>query len=277
MIKEFAEKHNLLWGITTKEKYETHTKLNDRYAYAKSIITFAMPIKRGSGMVASYALETDYHIVLKKLLEELAIHMELEHYDICVDNSPISDKLCAVTSGIGFIGKNSLVISEIGSYIMLGEIITELEIEPTLEASGTCGSCTKCAEACPSGAIGNIYESCIAGWLQRKIPLEDWQYELFDTIYGCDICQDVCPYNKKVEKGTSFRYENIDIFDIMKCSKKEFYKYNEYAFYWLGHNVMKRNIIVYAKNKGINIDHLLQYVHSKEEYMTKAIEYYWRR
>ncbi len=274
---ELANQQGLLLGVTSKEKYEKYTELNEMYKYAKSIITFAMPIERGNGIMASYALSKDYHLVLKEKLSYIASILNLKRFDICVDTEPISDKLCALTSGLGFIGKNSLIITSEGSFVMLGEIVTDLELDQGEEVLTSCGTCTLCEVACPSNAIGNVYENCIAGWLQRKIVLTDSQYEMFDTIYGCDICQNVCPFNKGVQTKEVYTYENINILDIIKCSKKEFYKYKEVAFYWLGHNVVKRNIIVYAANKGIDLDSHIQYVNSKEEYMLAAIDYYWRK
>ncbi len=275
-IKELANQYGLLYGITSKDRYEEFEPINERYSYADAIICFAMPIKRGQKIMASYAMEKDYHIVLKEILEKISGHLGLEKYDIAVDNSPISDKICAYTAGLGFRGKHSIIITSKGSYVMLGEIITDVLLKPSEIKHNDCGSCAICSSACPVDAIGDVYNRCIAGLLQRKVEIEFDIAEKIETIYGCDICQDVCPFNKKIELYHSNTYENIDIFDIMKCNKKEFQKYKEYAFYWLGHNVMKRNIIIYAKNKNINIDHLLEYVNSKEAYMLKAIEYYWR-
>ncbi len=275
-IKELANQYGLLYGITSKERYEEFEQVNQKYSYADAIICFAMPIKRGQKIMASYAMEKDYHIVLRETLNIIAESLGLTKYDIAVDTSPISDKVCAVTSGLGFMGKHSIIITSKGSYVMLGEIITDVHLEASERKVRDCGNCTLCARACPVDAIGDVYHKCIAGLLQRKVEIDFEIAEKIETIYGCDICQDVCPYNKKIETYQSNTYENIDIFDIMKSSKKEFMKYSEYAFYWLGHNIMKRNIIIYAKNKNINIDHLLEHVKSKEPYMLKAIEYYWR-
>lgn len=277
LIEKLAQKHNLLYGITSKELYEEYEPLNERYRYAKSIICFAMPIKKGQRIMASYAMERDYHLELTETLEHIAKELKLKQYDIAVDNSPINDKICALTAGIGFKGKNTLIITKEGSYVMLGEIITDLDLETSEQVIKNCGSCTICEKACPVWAIGDVYNKCLAGLLQRKIEMDFDTMAKIETIYGCDICQDVCPYNKNVETYVSNRYENVDIFDIMKCNKETFKKYKEYAFYWLGHNVMKRNIIIYAKNNDINIDAYIEFVNSKEPYMLKAIEYYWRR
>lgn len=275
-LKELALEENLLLGITSKTEYEKTKPLHDQYKFANSIISFAMPIEKGQDIMASYAMNRDYHFVLKEKIERIANKLNIDKYEICVDNSPIDDKLIAKLTGLGFKGKNSLIITEKGSFVMLGELLIEEELEIDSIIEKDCGSCTKCITACPVDALDNVYEKCMAGYMQRKVIIPLSIMEKFDTIYGCDICQDVCPFNKKVVKAKTYQYENIDIFDIMKCSKKEFYKYKEYAFYWLGHNVMKRNILIYAKNKGINVDDYIKYIHSKEDYMLHALEYYWR-
>ncbi len=274
-IINLAQQKGLLSGFTTTEIYKKHKPLDESFSYAKSIISFAMPINKGASIMASYAMEQDYHITLTDLLSDIAVEAGLVKYDICVDTAPIDDKLSAYLAGVGYYGKNSLIITEVGSYVMLGEIVTEHLFEPDAISTDDCGKCTLCIKACPTDAMDDIYGKCLAGFLQRKIVQTDSVYKLFETIYGCDICLEVCPENRAVLE-TSFSFEDIDIFDILKCSKKEFRKYSNYAFYWLGHNVVKRNIVVYAKNKNINIDSHLSYINSKEEYMIKALEYYGR-
>jgi epoxyqueuosine reductase len=119
-----------------------------------------------------------------------------------VDTGPVMEKAWAQQAGIGWIGKHTnLITQEMGSWVFLGEILTTLEIEPDSPATDHCGTCTLCIEACPTGAITDPYvvdsNRCISyltiehrGVFEKELPLDGW-------IFGCDICQDVCPWNER--------------------------------------------------------------------------------
>lgn len=274
-----ASELGLTIGFTNKNQYEEIKPLREYLQFTKTIISVLMPISRKDGAImASFALDKDYHLVLREKMDQLSELLVGYQTQLYVDNGPIDDRVVAYLAGLGFIGKHSLLISKKGSYHMLGEILTDAEMDIDSPIQKSCGTCTICEVACPTGCIPDaIYEKCLVGYLQRKMVLPDEIYEKFDTIYGCDICQTMCPFNRQVKSNDAYDYLDIDIRQILKANKKTFQEFKDTAFYWLGHNVMKRNVIIYAANKGINIDDLLSDVQSKQDYMLSAIDYYKRK
>ncbi|MFO7571865.1 MAG: tRNA epoxyqueuosine(34) reductase QueG [Gaiellaceae bacterium] len=127
-------------------------------------------------------------------------------YRVLVDENDHVDREAAVRGGIAFYGKNTMAITRHhGSWVVLGTLVTTVEIEPTPSLEYDCGSCTLCSDACPTGALDQPGEldatRCLSYWTQAPEPIPDeYRAELGDTVYGCDICQDVCPWNRGVEK-----------------------------------------------------------------------------
>ena len=180
---------------------------------AKSVISVAMnyytPAEHvATGKISRYAWGDDYHDVLKERLRELLDWIVTEiptaSGKICVDTAPVMDKAWAVRSGIGWLGKHSNVITqEYGSWIFLGEILLNLELEYDERGQDHCGSCTACIEACPTGAIVDEFvvdsKRCISYAtieLRSETLPEEVASNLNGWLYGCDICQDVCPWNR---------------------------------------------------------------------------------
>jgi len=162
----------------------------------------------GRGWISRYAWGQDYHAVLRGGLEELAARLGTDHqYKICVDTAPLLERSHAREAGLGWIGKNTCLINqEIGSWIFLGEILTSLEIVPDRESApppDRCGTCTRCIDACPTAAITpQGYEidarRCISYFtieLHGPAP-EAMRHSIGQHVFGCDICQDVCPWNR---------------------------------------------------------------------------------
>lgn len=166
--------------------------------------------KTGLPKIAKYAQGRDYHKVYKKKLKELFNFTKELAGDlrgrVFVDSAPVLDKAWAVRAGIGWLGKNSnLLNQEIGSFTFIGEMIIDAEFEYSTLATDYCGSCTKCIDACPTNAIYEPYRvdgsKCISYFtieLKEQIP-EEYQKKIGGWIYGCDICQDVCPWNKEAQ------------------------------------------------------------------------------
>jgi len=127
-------------------------------------------------------------------------------YRVLVDDNDHVDREAAVRAGIAFYGKNTMAITRRhGSWVVLGVLVTDVEIEPSPALELDCGSCRLCIDACPTGALDEpgVLDAtkCLSYWTQAPSPIPDeHRAELRDTVYGCDICQDVCPWNRGVEK-----------------------------------------------------------------------------
>jgi epoxyqueuosine reductase len=127
-------------------------------------------------------------------------------YRVLVDANQHVDREAAARSGVGFYGKNTLLITRrFGSWVVLGTLVTDVEVEPTPPLGADCGSCTLCIDACPTGALdepGTLDSTkCLSYWTQSEQPFPDeYREPLGAQVYGCDICQDVCPWNRGIEK-----------------------------------------------------------------------------
>jgi epoxyqueuosine reductase len=157
--------------------------------------------------VSKYAYGKDYHKVVKKKLIELMHFMQAEIGELdaraFVDSAPVMEKVWAAKSGLGWIGKNTLLLNKKkGSFFFLAEIISDLEWEYDEVVKDYCKTCNKCVEACPTGALDTPYQleakKCISYLtieLRNEIPVE-FSTQMADWIFGCDICQDVCPWTR---------------------------------------------------------------------------------
>jgi epoxyqueuosine reductase len=163
--------------------------------------------------IAKYARGRDYHKVFKKRLHKLLNFIRDEYGDIqgraFVDSAPVMDKAWAEKAGLGWIGKNSNLLNRtFGSFFLIGEILVDLDFEYDAPATDHCGSCTLCIDACPTDAIYKPYQvdgsRCISYLtieLKNHVPVE-WQKDIGEWAFGCDICQDVCPWNRKAAYGS---------------------------------------------------------------------------
>ena len=175
---------------------------------ARSIVCVGLLYNRPEpygGSISRYACGDDYHDVLREKLERLAGSMGTHDYKICVDTAPLLERSYAREAGLGWIGKNTCLIHEpLGSWFFLGEILTSLVLEPDAPPPDRCGTCTRCIDACPTQAIvdgGYTLDArlCISYYtieLRGPIP-EEARPSIGHHVFGCDICQDVCPWNRR--------------------------------------------------------------------------------
>ena len=188
---------------------------------AQSVISLAISYNTGappsgdklSGKIARYAWGDDYHDVIKKRLRQFCDGLEERlgrpiRTRIFVDDGPMNDRAAAERAGLGWFGKNTNILTPShGSWVFLAQVITDLEMTPDEPLKKTCGSCVLCIDACPTGAIVAPYvldnRKCISFLtieLRGPIP-KDMRPLIGDWVFGCDICQDVCPVNRKAAVG----------------------------------------------------------------------------
>ena len=157
--------------------------------------------------ISKYAYGQDYHFVIKEKLQELLHTIQTEIGEVSgrafVDSAPVLDKAWAAKSGLGWIGKNSnLLTQQVGSFYFIAELIVDLDLEYDYATTDHCGTCTACIDACPTEAIVSPYvvdgSKCISYFtieLKENIP-QEMKGKMDDWIFGCDVCQDVCPWNR---------------------------------------------------------------------------------
>lgn len=170
---------------------------------------YSNTLPEGHAAIARYAWGDDYHVVIERRLEALETWMREQSGEGVlsrryVDTGPLSEKAIAARAGLGWIGKNTCLINQqLGSWLFLGEIITTAPLEPDVAAADRCGSCTLCLEACPTGALVEPYQldarKCLSYvTIEHRGDLPaDAAAAIGTHVYGCDICQDVCPWNRR--------------------------------------------------------------------------------
>lgn len=178
----------------------------------KSILAVALNYNQdppSDPRIARYALGRDYHKVLRGKLNRIKDELPIGEHRVCVDSAPLMERDFAQLAGIGWFGKNTMIInSRRGSWFVLGFLLTTLELEATPPAIGGCGTCSKCIDACPTGAI--LFENdrwqvdarrCISYLtIEHKGEFSPEQLQMVgDWTFGCDICQEVCPFNQPRE------------------------------------------------------------------------------
>lgn len=236
---------------------------------AKSIIVVALNYytphrheeNAAKGKVSRYAWGDDYHDVVKEKLRELLAWIKAEKTEadgkICVDTAPLMDKAWAVRAGLGWLGKHSnLITKDYGSWVFIGEILLNLELEYETETvADHCGTCTACLDACPTNAIVAPFvvdsRSCIS---YATIELRSDELpnnitkNLNGWLYGCDICQDVCPWNRFEKPSEEARFqprvENVsaDLDEILALSPEKYAeKFRRSAMKRTKLNGLKRN------------------------------------
>lgn len=206
--------------------------------------------------ISKYAYGSDYHLIIKKKLKILFKELKKNFGDIngrvFVDSAPIMEKPWAAKSGLGWIGKNTNLISQkIGSYYFLAEIIVDLEFEYDTPVTDHCGSCRACIDSCPTGALDIPYQidasKCISYLtieLRDEIPSE-FKGKMDNWAFGCDVCQDVCPWNRFSQKHNEPLFNPNE--ELIKMETKDWEELTEETF----EVIFKNSAVKRTKFKGL--------------------------
>ena len=206
--------------------------------------------------ISKYAYGQDYHFVIKEKLQELLQTIQTEIGAVSgrafVDSAPVLDKAWAAKSGLGWIGKNSnLLTQQVGSFYFIAELILDLDLEYDYATTDHCGTCTACIDACPTEAIVSPYvvdgSKCISYFtieLKENIP-QEMKGKMDDWIFGCDVCQDVCPWNR-FSKSHNEPLFNPNL-ELLSMTKKDWEEITEDTF----KKVFKNSAVKRTKLEGL--------------------------
>jgi len=206
--------------------------------------------------IAKYAYGKDYHFVIKDKLKDFmhAIHKSIGEVDgrVFVDSAPVLERVWAQKSGLGWVGKNSLLLNkEKGSFFFIAELILDLDLIYDSPVGDYCGTCTKCVDACPTDAIPAPYvvdgSKCISYYtieLKDSIPQEA-KGKMEDWIFGCDICQDVCPWNRFSTPHKEPAFKPHD--DLAHLTKREWTELTQEVF----QEVFRKSAVKRTKYSGL--------------------------
>lgn len=206
--------------------------------------------------ISKYAYGQDYHFVIKAKLKELLHFIQTEIGEVFgrvfVDSAPVLDKAWAAKSGLGWMGKNTnLITQKVGSFYFIAELIIDLELEYDFATTDHCGSCTACIDACPTEAIVAPYvvdgSKCISYFtieLKENIPTE-MKGKFDDWVFGCDVCQDVCPWNRFSKPHQEPLFEANP--ELLSFTKKDWEEITEDVF----KEVFKNSAVKRTKLEGL--------------------------
>ncbi len=279
---EYLEKYARVFDKWIEQGYQADMQYMDNYREKRKDLQKLMPgaqsvisvlynyypgeelPKDDNYQISRYAYGKDYHFVLKDKLKAILSDIEelagATNSRVFVDTAPVLDRAWAEMAGIGWIGKNSMLINpKFGSYVFIGEIITDLELEYDEPMNNLCGGCTRCIEACPTEAIikDGVIDSnkCISYWTieNKTINMPEEMADKFeDNIFGCDICQEVCPWNKFSIPHDQPAFEPHE--GLKNMNKEKWHALTEEQY----RSLFKKSAVKRAKFKGMrrNIDFL---------------------
>lgn len=211
----------------------------------------------GPTNLSRYTWATDYHLVvtdyLQRLVNELKTTAPDASFSIHCDTSPLADRYMAYLAGLGFYGKNKCFINPTwGSYIVIGTVLTTLEFEPNTPMADACVGCNRCITSCLGQCLNDTefnYATCKSYLTQKKGDLTDDERAIIrksPLLFGCDVCQEVCPHNKDLPTTPIIEFQSIepyvDVDELESMTNKEFKaKYGHRAFSWRGKKILIRN------------------------------------
>jgi len=233
-------------------------------------LPFAAPPQETEGVLSRSAVGEDYHKVVRHQLQSLVTHLagagwNYETPQIQVDTGPLNERAFAARAGIGWLGRNQqLIVPKAGSFFALALLLLDQKLEPDQPLEKQCGSCQKCIEACPAQIIGKpefAANQCLSYLTQSKEVLTEEQVShLNKHIFGCDVCQDVCPHNqewlKREASAQSMLSRGVELEGILLLTKKKFNeRYKGTAAGWRGKGILQRNAyLALQKNSNLQLE-----------------------
>ncbi|MCL5874611.1 MAG: tRNA epoxyqueuosine(34) reductase QueG [Candidatus Thermoplasmatota archaeon] len=231
---------------------------------SRSIIVFLLNYRRrnesrhGYGRVATYAGFPDYHIFFPRIIDEFMVDngMFVRDYRSYVDTGPVLERNIASSSNLGWIGKNSMLISpSVGSFTFIGSAVTDLPVDSSLfPTPDSCGNCTRCIDSCPTGAISmnRTVDSnlCISYHTieNRGIIPRNVTDRMGEMIFGCDICNDVCPWNRDKMESTLHEVSESSFFNRMKLEEIAFIDKESFDRTYRGSAIKRATFGGFARN-----------------------------
>ena len=253
-----AEKIEYFAPLSYGDVKTVNNRLLSRVGFEpKSVIIFLVPYYSGETVnISRYAASLDYHLVIKSITERVIGEL-LKLYpenSFCGfgDHSPIAEAHAALLGGLGALGDNGLLINEkYGSYVFIGDILTDIEpeilgcVEP--KPISECLHCGACKAACPTGVLLGKSSDCLSAITQRRGELTEGEISLMrsvGTVWGCDVCQSACPYNRSVEKTplSIFFEDRIEKLSVRLLDEMTDDEFSKRAFAWRGKAVLYRNL-----------------------------------
>ena len=275
-LEAFLEKRKSSNLQNEFEESDIELRINSKewFKEGKTIISIAFPYifldeqmrvrAQSENGFSIYTQGLDYHYVVNKYLNRISEIIEM-HGGRCktfVDSNTLPERYLAYISGVGFIGKNNLIITKkYGSYVFLGEIITDLEIYDDdkrsfdeIDSFKECGDCTICYDKCPTKSINSLKKNCniCLSYITQKKDLEDWEMKKLEgRMFGCDTCQFSCPYNINIENSRIEEFKPLDFLEnynedyIINMNNSQFKEsYKKTSCGWRGKNILKRNALI---------------------------------
>ncbi len=260
MVREFFQRENIEYfrelpisclSVIDEKKM---ARIREKLGTVESAIFFLMPYGVGQKTtnLSVYAQVRDYHFFAREIGLRFGEFLKEKRLDLsfhlAADSSPLDERLGAATAGLGILGENGLLITErYGSLVFIGEIFLSRSVNPEApQEVKKCLSCGKCAAACPTGAVGDKRkEKCLSLISQKKNRTSEEDALLAETEckWGCDLCQNVCPYNENAEETPIFFFHEGIVSkltdEVIASPKAEF---ETRAFSWRGREILKRNM-----------------------------------
>lgn len=266
LLRDFFKENKIEYygALSYSDVYESAPEIMKREDFTpRSVIIYLLPYYTGETVnISRYAASFDYHLLIREINDRLAAALS-EAFPQCRtkgygDHSPIDERDAAIKAGLGILGKNGLLINgKYGSYVFIADLVTDLppevigSTEPLPYAF--CPDCGACKRACPTGALlGESYE-CLSAITQRKGELSEEEKALmrkYNTAWGCDLCQSVCPYNKapKITPVPFFHTDRIDELTREELDSMDKRSFEKRAFAWRGRRTVERNLEILKNN-----------------------------